>query len=88
MAIKVKLEALECLYRKTGLIFSSPEHRVLSGVLLSHTVRPSDNFFVNTPASTNINQSATNLVKVYTTIRSRMSSIMDLIGPELLVICP
>ena len=30
------------------------------------------------------NQSASNLVKMYVTIRSRMSSIMDLIRPELL----
>ena len=39
--------------------------------------------FVYTPASTNIDQSAPNLVKMYVTIRLRMSSIMDLIGPEL-----
>ena len=39
--------------------------------------------FVYTPASTNIDQSASKLVKMYMTIRSRMSSIMDLIGPEL-----
>ena len=39
--------------------------------------------FVYTPASTNIDQSASNLVKMYMTIRSRMSSIMDLIRPEL-----
>ena len=39
--------------------------------------------FVYTPASTNIDQSASNLVKMYVTIRSRMSSIMDLIRPEL-----
>ena len=39
--------------------------------------------FVYTPASTNIDQSALTLVKMYMTIRSRMSSIMDLIGPEL-----
>ena len=39
--------------------------------------------FVYTLASTNIDQSAPNLVKMYMTIRSRMSSIMDLIGPEL-----
>ena len=39
--------------------------------------------FVYTPASTNIDQSASNLVKMYMTLRSRMSSIMDLIGPEL-----
>ena len=39
--------------------------------------------FVYPPASTNINQSAPNLVKMYMTIRSRMSLIMDVIGPEL-----
>ena len=39
--------------------------------------------FVYTLASTNINQSAPNLVKMYVTIRFRMRSIMDLIGPEL-----
>ena len=39
--------------------------------------------FVYTLASTNIDQSAPNLVKTYMTIRSRMSSIMDLIRPEL-----
>ena len=35
--------------------------------------------FVYTLASPNINQSAPNLVKMYVTIRSRMSLIMDLI---------
>ena len=39
--------------------------------------------FVYTPAFTNIDQSTPNLVKMYVTIRSRMSLIMDLIGPEL-----
>ena len=39
--------------------------------------------FVYTLASTNTYQSAPNLVKMYVTIRSRMSSIMDLIRPEL-----
>ena len=39
--------------------------------------------FVYIVASTNINQSAPNLVKMYVTIRSWMSSIMDLIKPEL-----
>ena len=39
--------------------------------------------FVYTLACTNIDQSAPNLVKMYMNIRSRMSSIMDLIGPEL-----
>ena len=39
--------------------------------------------FVYTLVSTNIDQSAPNLVKMYMTLRSRMSSIIDLIGPEL-----
>ena len=39
--------------------------------------------FVYTLASTNIDQSTLNLVKMYVTIRSRVNLIMDLIGPEL-----
>ena len=39
--------------------------------------------FVYSLASTNVDQSARNLVKMYVTIKSRMSLIMDLIGPEL-----
>ena len=39
--------------------------------------------FVYTLASTNIDQSTPNLVKMYVTIRSRVSLIMNLIGPEL-----
>ena len=39
--------------------------------------------FVYTLASTNIDQSAPNLVKMYMTVRSRISLIMDLIRPEL-----
>ena len=39
--------------------------------------------FVYTLASTNCDQSAPNLVKMYMTIRSHMSLIIDLIGPEL-----
>ena len=39
--------------------------------------------FVYNPASTNINQSAPNLVQMYMTIRAWMSSIMELIEPEL-----
>ena len=52
-------------------------------------VRPSDvrpsvhNFLVYTLASTNINQSSPNLVKMYMTIRSRICSIMELIRQEL-----
>ena len=74
-----------------GDLFSSPEHRVLSEVLWSLTVclRLSDvrlsvhNLLVNTLASTNINQSTPNLVKMYMTTRAQMSSSMELIGPEL-----
>ena len=58
-----------------------PEHPDLF-VLEFGKIAESD--FVYTLASTNINQSAPNLVKMYVTIlRSRMRSIMDLIGPEL-----
>ena len=39
--------------------------------------------FVYTLASTNIDQSTPNLVKIYMTIRLRMSLIMDPIGLEL-----
>ena len=44
--------------------------------------------FVYTLASANINQSAPTLVKMYVTVRSRMRSIMDLIGPELSELFP
>ena len=39
--------------------------------------------FVYTVASTNIDQSLPYLVKMYVTVRSQMSLIMDLIGLEL-----
>ena len=39
--------------------------------------------FVYTLASTNIDRSTPNLVRMYVTIGSRMRLIMDLIGPEL-----
>ena len=39
--------------------------------------------FFNTPASTNIDQSAPNLVNMYMTIRCQMSWIMDVIRPEI-----
>ena len=42
-----------------------------------------ESYFVYTIASTNIDQSAPNLVKMYVTIRSWMSLIMDLIKLEL-----
>ena len=44
--------------------------------------------FVYTLATTNINQSAPNLVKMYVTIRSLMRSIMDLIESELFELFP
>ena len=44
--------------------------------------------FVYNLASTNINQSAPNLVKMYVTIGSRMRLIMDLIEPELSELFP
>ena len=39
--------------------------------------------FVNTLSSTNIDQSAPNLVKMYVIMRAQMKWIMDLIRPEL-----
>ena len=39
--------------------------------------------FVYTLSSTNVDQSAPNLVQMYMTIRSQMSLIMELIIPEL-----
>ena len=39
--------------------------------------------FFYTLSSTNINQSAQNLVRMYVTIRSRITLIMDVIGSEL-----
>ena len=55
---------------------------------LSVGVSPSiHNFLVNTLASTYVNQSAPNLVRMYMTIRSRMSFIMEVIRPELSKLC-
>ena len=58
-----------------------PEHRELFAFEFGK-IAESD--FGYTLVSTNIDQSAPNLVKMYMTIRSRMSLIMDLIRPELL----
>ena len=57
-----------------------PEHPKLFA-LDSGKIAETD--FVYTLASTNIYQSAPNLVKMYVTIRSQISLIMDIIGPEL-----
>ena len=76
-------------------IFSTPEHKVLrvsycdhspSVVVRQSSIYPSvvcSHFLVYTLASTNINQSAPNLVQLYMTIRSGMSSIMEAIRPQL-----
>ena len=57
-----------------------PEHPELFALELGK-IAESD--FVYTLVSTNIDQSAPNLVKMYLTLRSQMSLIMDPIGPEL-----
>ena len=62
-----------------------PEHPELFALEFG---KIADSDFVYTLASTNIDQSAPNLVKMYMTIRSRMTLIMDLIGPNVPVICP
>ena len=56
-----------------------PEH---PGLFALEFGKIAESDFVYTPASTNIDQSAPNLVKMYVTMRSRMSSIMDVIRPE------
>ena len=71
-------------------IFSSPEHEVLRVSYCDHSpsvgVCPSvvrSHFLVYTLASTNINKSAPNLIKMYMTIRSRISSIVGVIKAQL-----
>ena len=53
-----------------------PEHLELFALEFG---KNAENDFVYTASSTNINQSAPNLVKMYVIIRSQMSVIMDLI---------
>ena len=62
-----------------------PEHPELF-VFEFRKIAESD--FVYTVASTNINQSAPNLVKMYVAIRSWMRLIMDLLVPELSELFP
>ena len=57
-----------------------PEHPELFAL---EFLKIAESDFVYPLASTNIDQSAPNLVKMYMTIRSQMSLIIDLIGPEL-----
>ena len=53
-----------------------------SGVICPRLRKNAIFHFVYTVAYTIINQSAPNLVKIYMTIRSRMSLILGLIEPE------
>ena len=57
-----------------------PEHLELFALEFG---KIAENDFVYTLSSTNINQSVPNLFKVYMTIRYRMNSIKELIGPVL-----
>ena len=57
-----------------------PEHQELFALEFG---KIAENDFVYNLSSTNINQSAPNLVKVYMIIRSRKTLIMEVIGPEL-----
>ena len=65
-----------------GLIMGQiePEHPELFALEFGK-IAESDIYY--TLASTNIDQSTPNLVKMYVIIKHQMSSIMDLIGPEL-----
>ena len=57
-----------------------PEHPQLFAL---EFVKIAEYDFFYIQSSTNINQSAPNLVQMYMTIRSQMNSIMEVIGPEL-----
>ena len=64
---------------RMGLIMDhiEPEHQELFALEFG---KIAEYGFVQTLTSTNINQSAPNLVKMYVIIKSQMSSNMDLIG--------
>ena len=57
-----------------------PEHRELFALEFG---KIAEYDFVYTLSSTKVNRSVPKLVKLYVIIRSRMNSIMDVIGPEL-----
>ena len=68
-------------YRMSSIMGQiEPEHPELFSLELG---KISENDFVYTLSSTNIDQSAPNLIKVYMTIRSGMRSNLELIRPEL-----
>ena len=69
---------ISCMSSIMGQI--EPEHPELFALEFGKTAETD---FVYTLASTNINQSTPNLVKMYVTIISQMSLIMNVIGPEL-----
>ena len=71
-----------CLRSRMGSVMGQiePEHLELFALEFG---KIAEHDFVYTLSSANINQSAPNLVKMYVIIRSRMSSIMDLIRPEM-----
>ena len=77
-AYSLKLLVRLSAHLSTECSVSYCDHSPSVGVRLSV-----HNFLVNALASTNIDQSAPNLVKMYVIIRSQMSLIMDLIRPEL-----
>ena len=60
-----------------------PEHLEFFPLNLEKLLNPTLVNIVYTLAPTNIDQSAPSFVKMYVTIRSQISSIMDVIGPEL-----
>ena len=62
------------------MVIIRPEHPELFALELGKIAELK---FVYIIASTDINQSVPNLVRMYVTIRSRMSLIMDAIRPEL-----
>ena len=67
--------------RMSSIIYQAePEHPELFALEFGK-IAESD--FVYTLASTNIDQTTPNLVKMFMTIRSWMNLIMELIGPEL-----
>ena len=94
--LMINQPSLNCALFLNLFFFSSPEHEVLRVSYCDHSLSVGDrrtsvfppsvvcsHFLVYTLASTNINQSAPNLVKMYMTIRSRTSSIMEVIGSQL-----
>ena len=62
---------------------SDKSNQIIQSYLPLNLEKIAESDFVYTLSSTNIDQSEPNLVKMYVTIRYWMTSIMDLIRPEL-----